>query len=55
MNLNSSSPSILMSTIVLLSLVSRISSWSSVSILAAAPHATQMRATRLPRRPEIEL
>jgi hypothetical protein len=54
-NLSSAAPSILMSVIALLSPVSRVSSWSSTTSVSVTTHQpTRLRASRLPRRPEIE-
>jgi hypothetical protein len=56
MNVNTASPSILMSVIVLLSLMSSFDvSSSTVSASSAAHHVTQLRASRLRRRPAMDL
>jgi hypothetical protein len=56
MNLKTASPSILMSVIVLLSLVSSFDlSSSTVSVASAAHQVTQLRASRLRRRPAMDL
>ena len=55
MNLNSASPSILMSVIALLSLVRTCGHpGSPVTVAATAPHVAQLRASRLRRRPRME-
>jgi hypothetical protein len=56
MKLNSASPSILMSLIAVASLLGHFnSSRSAVNVRAPAPQALQLRASRLRRRPELEL